>query len=291
MTKVVLANPLTIGLDALARMLKTAVEKYRVRAECLERLDVEGETKSVEKDGLDQLYRVEVVDCEPVDRGILSVDTEVRVIDVREEKGEVVGVQTDSIDSRAASLSEESFDSARSYTQPRSYVKEDALILPCSLKPGRIYGLTKDMKMHLKNMKLIKADDFHVVGLRLQTLGKLGLTEGSWVVINANTEEYPHWVASPTSYTEQTFLVPRGYAQAQMAADVTRKHFVQVFSVENFLPSESQATKRRGSRSAIERRRRVEDIIYLNPYLYFNMTSEYPAILDDFRVVVEVRNL
>ena len=295
LTRVVLSKPTHIAPDSLAYMLKLALEKgCKVHAECQERLCVDYSQN--EKDvALDGLAAVHVVDCEPVDKGILCLNTEVRVIDInaetekeRSRPGDVDSVKTYS------SVSSSSFCSASSYDRRQSSVCR----LPCSLKPWRIYGLTKAMKQHLTDELKVKADSCHVVGLRQHTLERLGLEAGSWVVISATTitnetpcnsfasvkEEDPRSeYTEPAEYTEQT------------RDDMTSKHFVQVFSIQKFVPSQDQAVKRYRSRSTTARNSITgdllavgDDIIYLNAYLYFNMTSAFPAILDKFRVIVEV---
>ena len=301
LTKVVLAKPQSIETNSLAEMLKTAVGRYCVSAVCQEHLVVEADDELIKKDGLEQLTSVRVVDCEPVDKGILNSFTEVRVMNIVEEKMRVSRSRVDSLDRKEVSELD-SFDSA--VFQSSSLGRENLLSLPCLLKPSRIYGLTKMMKRHLKDIG-IKADDCHVVGLSDKTLRKLYLSEGSWIVIRASTDECQLQSAAmaeeePVSveraeYIEQAGHMPSTYDMAIMQDEPASKHFVQVFSIQKFLPSRDQAEKRSLSRSTKAMTRMSHDAvssdddIYLNPYLYFNMTTDYPAILDDFNVLVEVR--
>jgi hypothetical protein len=284
LTRVVLAKPQSIETESLAGMLKTAVNRYCVHVERQQYLFVDAFEDIQKQDGLEQLAAVKVIDCEPVDIGILTSHTEVRIINSVEEKRRVSRSRGDSFDSKEVS-GMDSFHSA-----------VESMSCPCLLKPSRIYGLTKKMKDHLKDQR-IKADDCHVVGLSEMTLHKLSLEEGSWIVISASTEvgELQGVAEEPRAgYIAQACQDPGPYGTAIMQEEAASKHFVQVFCIQGFLPNRDQAGKRWPSRSTKAMMAGMsldglllDDVIYLNPYLYFNLTTDYPAILDDFKVLVE----
>ena len=317
LTKIVLQIATEEDVQDVCSSIRHVIREASVTADVRRRLTIDyAGSESETKRKCNQLGNIYVIDAEPVDRGLLALKTQVIFIqrdtppDEEVESSGVVSFRAASRD-RLSSLQRNHLKPKRIFGFEKS-MKKYLVSIQMGADDFHCVGVCKRTMDRLQ----IREKEWIVISMTIEgydndddddtgNLSKKRLSSeyrqeaflrpGNVLTRSVENEEYEE-VVSVNVMTEEATTTPTprtDFGAAVARASGSNKHFVQVFCFDKDFSAEK--TTRSASTSSVDSVRSsfpsdsVDDSsIYISPYLYFNLTIDFPAIEDHFEVKVQV---